>query len=248
MKKLLLIAFSILILIPLASKTASAQGTFGCSWRPFPLPGIPQCYTPPSSPDTNCEDGYDYYDEYCQQCADSTTCDDAALTTCILDDSDPPSPLPPCVSGPPACPTPGVCTSSCNSPDEPQDQFYCETGVCCWPEGEPLPEVYENLFRPQTCEGGEGILTALGCISGNPSTFVYKIRNILLGIGSGITLILMIVGAFFVLSSQGNPEQIKRGKEIFVGALIGLLVLIFSTFLLELIGVDILGLFNRSSP
>ena len=67
--------------------------------------------------------------------------------------------------------------------------------------------------------------------------------RILLGLGGGIAFLMMIIGAGFVLTSRGNPEAVNRGKEVFTGAIVGLLMMIFSTFLLELIGVDILGLF-----
>jgi Na+-translocating ferredoxin:NAD+ oxidoreductase RnfD subunit len=54
----------------------------------------------------------------------------------------------------------------------------------------------------------------------------------------------MIIGSFFILTSQGQPERVKRGKEIFVGAIAGLFVMIAASFLMQLIGVDILGLFK----
>jgi hypothetical protein len=86
------------------------------------------------------------------------------------------------------------------------------------------------------------IKTSLGCIPTYPTSFLYSIRTILLGVGGGIAFLLMIIGAFFILTSQGQPEQAKRGKEIFVGAIAGLLMMIFSVYLLELAGVDILGI------
>jgi len=73
--------------------------------------------------------------------------------------------------------------------------------------------------------------------------FVGAFRDIIIGVGGGIAFLLMIVGAAFILTSRGNPEAIARGKEVFVGALTGLLIMIFSVFLLELIGSDMLGLF-----
>lgn len=114
-----------------------------------------------------------------------------------------------------------------------------------------------DYFQPSTCNtcspddpgcdpddpAMQGIETALGCIGTHPLIFTQHTYRILLGVGGGIAFLLMIIGAFFVLSSQGDPERVKRGKEVFVGALVGLLIMIFSVFLLNLIGVDILGLF-----
>ena len=111
-----------------------------------------------------------------------------------------------------------------------------------------------DFFEPTTCgecpPGDEAfcakypnIETALGCIPTHPVAFVSQFMIILLGVGGGIAFLLMIIGAFFVLTSQGQPERVQRGKEVFTGALVGLLMIIFGTFILELIGVDILGLF-----
>ncbi|MCH7951605.1 hypothetical protein IH980_02645 [Patescibacteria group bacterium] len=98
-------------------------------------------------------------------------------------------------------------------------------------------------FTGEFCADNPAIETALGCIPTHPLYFVGSIRDLLIGVGGGIALLLMIIGAFFVLTSQGQPERVQRGKEIFVGALVGLLIMIFAVFLLQLIGVDILGLF-----
>ncbi len=50
----------------------------------------------------------------------------------------------------------------------------------------------------------------------------------------------MLFGAFQIMTSQGDPERLKAGKELIGSALAGLLMIIFSVFLLQLIGVQIL--------
>lgn len=108
-----------------------------------------------------------------------------------------------------------------------------------------------ETFKPKECTSGmfvtpsnPGVITALGCIPSDPRFISFVLFQLLVGVGGGIALLLMLVGATFILTSRGNPEQVKRGKEVFVGALAGLLFIIFSTLLMELIGVDILGLFQ----
>jgi hypothetical protein len=61
-----------------------------------------------------------------------------------------------------------------------------------------------------------------------------------ISLGGGIAFLIMGVGAFLFITSQGNPEQLQKGKEMIVSAGAGLLFIIFSIFLLRLIGVDIL--------
>jgi hypothetical protein len=103
-------------------------------------------------------------------------------------------------------------------------------------------------FKPTECKGGgvkyPKIRTALGCIETHPGGFLVSIWSFLFNIGGGIAFLLMIIGSFFILTSQGQPERVKRGKEIFVGAIAGLFVMIAASFLMQLIGVDILGLFK----
>jgi hypothetical protein len=50
----------------------------------------------------------------------------------------------------------------------------------------------------------------------------------------------IIFSAFQIQISQGNPEKIKKAREMLTSFVIGLLVIIFSVFILRLIGVDLL--------
>ena len=45
-----------------------------------------------------------------------------------------------------------------------------------------------------------------------------------------------------VMTSQGVPDRLKAGQELLTSAISGLIMLIFSVFILKFIGVDILGL------
>jgi hypothetical protein len=63
-----------------------------------------------------------------------------------------------------------------------------------------------------------------------------------LGIGGGVSLLLFIYSGFIYTTSAGNPEKVQAAKENFTAAAGGLLVLIFSVFLLEYFGVRLLVL------
>ncbi len=91
------------------------------------------------------------------------------------------------------------------------------------------------------CEGGqEGIETAIGCIPTDFNKMVEAISKLAMGMGGGIALLLMISGAFRMITSAGNPDAVKAGSEQFTSAIIGLLFIIFAVLLLKVIGVDIL--------
>jgi type IV secretion system pilin len=98
---------------------------------------------------------------------------------------------------------------------------------------------------PKPCVNGqEGIETAIGCLPTNVQPFVNFILTRGISIGAGLAFMLMLYGAFVLITSAGNPENTKKGKEIITSAIIGLLFIIFSVFLLKVIGLDILKLPN----
>jgi len=90
-------------------------------------------------------------------------------------------------------------------------------------------------------ESGSGIWTAMGCFYTDISRLI---REKLLGMGVGlaglIALLCIIYSAFQMQTSQGNPEKIKKTQELLTSCIMGLMLIIFSVFILRLIGVDIL--------
>jgi len=89
--------------------------------------------------------------------------------------------------------------------------------------------------------GKKGIWTAVGCIESDLSSFI---RDTLLGWGIGLagilSLLCTIYAAFQMQTSQANPEKIKKAQEMLTSCITGLVLIIFSVFILRLIGVDIL--------
>lgn len=93
-----------------------------------------------------------------------------------------------------------------------------------------------------TCTKLPGIWTAIGCIPATPNGFVQRILPFAIGIGGGIAFLLMLFGGLQIMTSAGNPEKLNAGRELVTSAIVGLLLIIFSVFLLKLIGADILGI------
>ena len=93
-----------------------------------------------------------------------------------------------------------------------------------------------------TCPGG-GIDTALGCIPfENTSSFVGFLLARAIGIGGGVAFLLMLFAGFQIMTSAGNPDKLRAGQELLTSAVSGLILLIFSVFILRTIGIDILGI------
>ena len=105
--------------------------------------------------------------------------------------------------------------------------------------GPVVPLVPAKVF----CESG-GINTAIGCLSvlGGQEEFLGAILRWAVGVGGGIAFRLIVYSGFMIMSAAGDPERLKAGQELLTSAISGLILLIFSIFILRVIGLDILGL------
>lgn len=88
----------------------------------------------------------------------------------------------------------------------------------------------------------KGIWTAIGCVPTDPIILLnqYILAAAGFGIAGGVAFLYFLYGAFLILTSMGNPERINEGKEIMISSISGLLLILFSVFILQVIGVDIL--------
>lgn len=125
-------------------------------------------------------------------------------------------------------------------------RFCCETEDDCRQLRNP-PAPPAGASTP-TCDitiDGEtvtGTPTALGCIPNNPAQAIPLILNWAVGIGTGLGFLLLLYGAFTLITAGPNPENVDKGKSIITSAVSGLLFIILSVVLLKIIGISILGL------
>jgi len=97
-------------------------------------------------------------------------------------------------------------------------------------------------YDPRTNSfGAGGVYTAIGCIPNSLSLFI-KERVFGWGVGLAgiISLFCIIYAAFQIQTSSGNAEKVKKAQELLTSCIMGLMLIIFSVFILRLIGVDIL--------
>ena len=75
-----------------------------------------------------------------------------------------------------------------------------------------------------------------------------RIITIATGVGSGIAFLFLLTGAFKLITSGGDPDSVQGAKETITGAIAGLLLIVFSVVILQVVGVQLLGLpgFNRT--
>lgn len=90
------------------------------------------------------------------------------------------------------------------------------------------------------CSGG--INTALGCIPYDTKGFTSSLLGFLIGLVGLIAIVVMLVATFMIMTGGSNPEQVKKGKELFTAGITGLLFIVFSVTILRIIAGDIIKL------
>ena len=84
------------------------------------------------------------------------------------------------------------------------------------------------------------INTALGCVPVQTTAFVSWLLPYLFGVAGGIAFLKMVNGFVSIATSSGDPKAVAGAQEEITAAIIGLLVVVFSLFILRLITLKIL--------
>ena len=127
------------------------------------------------------------------------------------------------------------------------------SGICvCKQSAQPTPiakleEICKKFTKDRemqhciNCARGGGLLTGIGCVPLTLSNFVSDyLLKIMIGLAGIISLFCIIYAAFQIQTSAGNAEKVKKAQELLTSCIMGLMLIIFSVFILKLIGVDIL--------
>lgn len=134
-----------------------------------------------------------------------------------------------------------------------QDGTCCPGNICYTPPQTPsghcvspdlLPTATPTPADLSPCPSQKGecksIDTALGTIDVNdPGAFIKTAFGILLSISGGIAVLLIVFSGYRIMMAQGDPEKLKGAREMLTSAIIGLLFMIFSVTILQILGVDI---------
>ncbi|MCL4363982.1 hypothetical protein M1328_01960 [Patescibacteria group bacterium] len=92
-----------------------------------------------------------------------------------------------------------------------------------------------------SCANEGGVYTGIGCVKTDLQQFIQQtVFGFGIGLAGGFALLCIIYAAFQMQSSEGNPEKLKKAQELITSCIMGLMLIIFSVFILRLIGVDIL--------
>lgn len=98
-------------------------------------------------------------------------------------------------------------------------------------------------INPCVTKGNDFVCqTAIGAIGTSAGGFAQGVLQLFLGLAGLILLFTIILNGYKFMTSQGDPEKVKEARESITAAIAGLLVIIFSIVILQLITVDILHL------
>jgi len=124
----------------------------------------------------------------------------------------------------------------CDSGDQ------CLSGTCT--SGRCVPGTAEIVCKKSGTGSDPKFIcrTAIGPINTDVAGFSKSILQLLLGLSGGILLVMIVINGYKIMTSQGDPEKIKDAREGVIAAIAGILLIIFSVSILQLITVDILGI------
>ena len=134
------------------------------------------------------------------------------------------------------------CNLAGGPPNSCQTGLICQNNVCVDdPNSNISPPQRGNVIANDSSPlKGDCIDTAIGCVPIEEQGFVTFLLKWAIGIASGAAFILIVIASFQIMTSQGDPKKLQAGKELLTSAIMGLLLLIFSVFILRIIGVNIL--------
>ena len=76
-------------------------------------------------------------------------------------------------------------------------------------------------------------------VTDNITVLIGNVIKIILGILGSVALLVFIIGGFMWLTSMGNPEKVKKGRDTLVWAALGIII-IFSSYALVKLVFDVL--------
>lgn len=129
-------------------------------------------------------------------------------------------------------------------PDPDAENATCQPGQICH-EGRGCKFTPDDPQKPpcadETCSSVQAGDTALGLsFPTDPAGFIRVLLGILLSVSGMVAVALIIRSGYQYMTSRGNPDTIQEARDRLTSAIVGLLFIIFSLVILQVIGVDIL--------
>ena len=141
-----------------------------------------------------------------------------------------------CYTGVQSVPDPNDSSCRCVNPITPSPAYLSALNDFCQRQSN-----IADRNACLACSNDGGVFSGIGCVKTDTKKFVEEtVFGLGIGLAGGFSLLCIIYAAFMMQSSQGNPEKLKKTQEMITSCIMGLMLIIFSVFILKLIGVNIL--------
>ena len=93
------------------------------------------------------------------------------------------------------------------------------------------------------CQG-----TGLNCEATSANQLIRTVINWLLGVTFGVAVLFLIIGGFRFITSAGNPEGQTKGKQTIVNAIIGIIIIVLSYVIVNVVANFVSGRSGSTAP
>lgn len=176
--------------------------------------------------------------DVCRYCGDSICSKGETLQTCPNDCSQAACGNNVCELGEDSQMCPNDCEGAEGEEQKLNDFDFCQQ----LPEGPQRTACNACIETNADTNKPKAMYTAVGCVQVDNQGLVRQIIQMLLSVGGLVALLSILAGAFIFSTSQGDAAKVKQAKEMITSSVTGILFIVFSTIILDFIGVQILRL------
>jgi hypothetical protein len=90
--------------------------------------------------------------------------------------------------------------------------------------------------------------TGLNCQATSVNGLIRMVINWLLGISFAVAVLFLIIGGFWYITSAGNEETAEKGKGTAINAIIGIVIIIMSYVIINVISTLVSNPNSTSAP
>ena len=90
--------------------------------------------------------------------------------------------------------------------------------------------------------------TGLNCTTTSVNGLIREVIDWMLGIAFAIAVLFLIIGGFFYITSAGNEETAEKGKGTAINAIIGIVIIILSYVIINVVSGLVSNPNSTSAP
>lgn len=91
-------------------------------------------------------------------------------------------------------------------------------------------------------------LNGLNCQTTSINGLIRIVINWLLGIAFGVAVLFLIIGGFWYITSAGNEETAEKGKGTAINAIIGIVIIILSYVIINVVSTLVTNTNSGAAP